>query len=530
MLHYLTYINKKTKLLILTSLYFLAIQNNSYSQAYFISEEKHHSNTIKKESLQVETTVLDSIIELGLKFLNKPYRYKGPNNITMDCSGYLTYIFGENSFSLPHSSASMAQLTNKIDKSDLKTGDLAFFTGRNAKSKRVGHVGLIVDVSENCIQMMHSCSRGIIIEDISKSDYYKNRLVKYGRLQNLEEKISFQKEFIKRHNDSIQRKKDSVSIIGVGDIMLGTNFPSDKFLAPNDGSELLNPVSAILQSADITFGNLEGVLSDEEGKVKNCKNPEICYAFRSPSHYAKYLKESGFDVMSIANNHVGDFGEIGRKNTVTTLEKEEIQFAGLQDYPFSIFTKDNVTYGFCAFAPNTGTISINDSKKAIEIVSHLDSLCDIVIVSFHGGAEGAKYRNITRQNEIYLGENRGNPYQFARTVIDAGADIVFGHGPHVTRAIDLYKDKFIAYSLGNFATYARFNLSGPNGFAPIVNVTTDNTGNFLRAEITSIKQTGEGGPIIDSENKALKEIQSLTKKDFPESLLLIQDNGLVFKK
>jgi hypothetical protein len=84
--------------------------------------------------------------------------------------------------------------------------------------------------------------------------------------------------------------------------------------------------------------------------------------------------------------------------------------------------------------------------------------------------------------------------------------------------------------LGNFATYARFNLSGPNGFAPIVNVTTDNTGNFLRAEITSIKQTGEGGPIIDSENKALKEIQSLTKKDFPESLLLIQDNGLVIKK
>lgn len=530
MLQKLIFSSKKTKAAILYCLYIIVFQSNIYSQAYFITEEKYHSSTKISENTYAEATVLDSIIELGLKFLNKPYRYKGPNNITMDCSGYLTYIFGENNFSLPHSSASMAQLTKKIDKTDLKSGDLAFFTGRNSNSKRVGHVGLIVDVSENCIQMMHSCSRGIIIEDISKNDYYKSRLVKYGRLPNLEEKLSSQKEILKRYNDSIQSKKDSVSIIGVGDIMLGTNFPSEKFLAPNDGSELLAPVASILQNADITFGNLEGVLSDEEGKVKSCSNPEICYAFRSPSHYAKYLKESGFDVLSIANNHVGDFGEIGRKNTVANLEKEEIQFAGLQDYPFSIFTKDNITYGFCAFAPNSGTVSINDSKKAIEIVSHLDSICDIVIVSFHGGAEGAKYRNVTRQNELFLGENRGNPYQFARTVIDAGADVVFGHGPHVTRAIDLYKDKFIAYSLGNFATYARFNLSGPNGLAPIIKVITDNQGKFLHAEITSVKQIGEGGPIIDSENKALKEIQNLTQKDFPETPLIIQDNGLVIKK
>ena len=115
----------------------------------------------------------------------------------------------------------------------------------------------------------------------------------------------------------------------------------------------------------------------------------------------------------------------------------------------TMFEKDGIKYGFCAFAPNRGTVSINEISNAVNIVANLDSLCDIVIVSFHGGAEGSKHTHITRSNEIYLGENRGNPYKFARDVIDAGADIVFGHGPHVTRAIDLYKDRFIAYNMRN---------------------------------------------------------------------------------
>ena len=91
-------------------------------------------------------------------------------------------------------------------------------------------------------------------------------------------------------------------------------------------------------------------------------------------------------------------------------------------------------------------------------IAYLDSLVDIVIVSFHGGAEGSEYTNITKKTEIFLGENRGNPYEFSRVAIDAGADVIFGHGPHVTRSMDIYKNRFIAYSLGNFATYARMSL------------------------------------------------------------------------
>jgi hypothetical protein len=97
-------------------------------------------------------------------------------------------------------------------------------------------------------------------------------------------------------------------------------------------------------------------------------------------------------------------------------------------------------------------------------------------------------KHITCKTEIFLGENRGNPYEFARMAIDAGADVVLGHGPHVIRAIDVYKGRFIAYSLGNFATYGRFNLSGSNGIAPIIEIDVDNNGKFLRGKIHAYKQ------------------------------------------
>jgi len=318
-----------------------------------------------------------------------------------------------------------------------------------------------------------------------------------------------------------------ITVIGVGDIMLGTNFPSDDYLPPHNGRFMMEHLKDILQNANITFGNLEGVLLTGDGKAKICNDPSICYAFKSPDHYIENFTNVGFDLLSIANNHINDFGPIGVANTVRLLEENNIHFAGTEDIPYTIFEKDSIIYGFTAFAPNPGTVNINDYENAKKIVKHLDSLCNVVIVSFHGGAEGAKHRNITREIEKFHGEDRGNPYEFARVVIDAGADIVFGHGPHVTRAIDLYKGRFIAYSLGNFATYARFNLRGVNGIAPIIKLKVSPTGEFQSGEIISVIQLGRGGPIIDSEKQALKEIINLTQTDIPEAPLIIQEDGII---
>ncbi|MFW6351258.1 MAG: CapA family protein, partial [Bacteroidota bacterium] len=119
---------------------------------------------------------------------------------------------------------------------------------------------------------------------------------------------------------------------------------------------------------------------------------------------------------------------------------------------------------------------------------------------------------------------------FARAVIDAGADIVFGHGPHVTRSVDLYKDRFIAYSLGNFCTYARFNLRGENGIAPLIKVVTNSSGEFIMAEVTPIRQMGSGEPQIDPNGYAIQSLHRLTQEDFPESFLEITREGVIRKR
>ena len=273
-------------------------------------------------------------------------------------------------------------------------------------------------------------------------------------------------------NESQKKINDTISIIGVGDIMMGSNYPSNA-LPPNDGEDIFSDVKDVLSDADITFGNLEGPLLTKGGTPKICGPGSHCVAFRMPEHYAEYLKDAGFDIVSIANNHANDMGKEGRISTHNTLDKYEIGFAGQTDCPAYTFECKGIKFGFAAFSPSINTCSINDLDKAIEIVGNLAKEVDVVIVSFHGGGEGASFQHVTGNREFFLGENRGNVYEFAHGLIDAGADVILGHGPHVPRAIEVYKGKFIAYSLGNFCTYAKFGLYGVLGVAPIVKIFVD---------------------------------------------------------
>ena len=326
----------------------------------------------------------------------------------------------------------------------------------------------------------------------------------------------------------------TVSVIGVGDIMMGTNYPESSagaYMPKDSGRHLFADVTPYFQTADIVFGNLEGVMLNKGGTPKGCKNPKICYTFRMPEYYLQNLLNAGFNLMNIANNHTHDFGRAGALNTYKVLTEAGIQVAGLENVcEYAVFELDSIRYGFCGFAPNTGTVSINNYAKVREIITHLDSLCDIIIVSFHGGAEGATHNRVTKQREFYLGENRGNVYEFAHLCIDLGADIIFGHGPHVPRAIELYKDRFIAYSLGNFCTPYKVNRSGNGGYAPIVKVIVDSTGQFISGELKSATQADRTGPKYDAQNICIKEIRRLTALDFPNGELHISEEGIITKK
>jgi len=331
--------------------------------------------------------------------------------------------------------------------------------------------------------------------------------------------------------DTIERKlKDTISITAVGDIMLGSAFPSKTNLPPDDAVNSFQAVDSLLKG-DIVFGNLEGCFLNS-GNSNKCNgiNPNNCYAFRMPERYAGIYKKAGFNVLSIANNHVGDFDAKGRKNTARILDSLQIHYAGQLNKPFEIFEKDSVKYAFCAFAPNENTVSINKIDSAKALVARLKKQVDIVIVSFHGGGEGARFEHVPRKNEIFYKENRGNVYAFAHAVIDAGADVVLGHGPHVTRAVEVYKNKFIAYSLGNFCTYGMFSLKGNNGIAPLLQLKISAKGDFLYADIVSIQQDKINRLTVDENNRAFKRIKELTDIDFIGHQLKFEDNRIEMKE
>jgi poly-gamma-glutamate capsule biosynthesis protein CapA/YwtB (metallophosphatase superfamily) len=313
-------------------------------------------------------------------------------------------------------------------------------------------------------------------------------------------------------------KEDTITIAAVGDIMMGTDYPNTKTLPPKDGNTLFKDVQQYLEPFDLTFGNLEGVMG-RGGVAKTCNQPKYCYTFRMPARYTNHLKKAGFDVVSIANNHANDFGTGGRKASAAVLDTSGLFYAGSQDKPYTIFEKDSIKYGFLATAPNSGCFDMKRYEDAAEIVAMLDSICDIVIVSFHAGAEGAGATHTPRKNEIFLGSNRGNVYKFAHDCIDAGADILLGHGPHVTRGVELYKDRFITYSMGNFCTYEKFSLKGPKGVGPILHLQVNKEGKYLGGTVIPTKQLGEGIPVYDEEQQALKQLIDLSLEDFPESPL-----------
>src|SRR5688572_26888544 len=154
-------------------------------------------------------------------------------------------------------------------------------------------------------------------------------------------------------------QSDTLSIIGVGDIMMGTNYPENK-LPSNDGEFLMKDVEQVLRDADVTFGNLEGTLLDSGGTPKTCRDPKVCYAFRTPVRYVKNLTSAGFDIMSLANNHAGDMGDMGRKSSMKTLDEAGILHAGQLSQKTVIFEKDSIRYGLVAFAPNSNCVPLND--------------------------------------------------------------------------------------------------------------------------------------------------------------------------
>lgn len=314
-----------------------------------------------------------------------------------------------------------------------------------------------------------------------------------------------------------------ITVAAVGDMMLGTDYP-ENHLPDDDGISFLAGVSDLLREADVTFGNLEGVLVDGGEPVKKCNSKSACYLFRSPARYAQHYADAGFDLLSVANNHARDFGEEGRTATMEAVAAAGMLHSG-REGDFATFTQNGLRVAFLAYAVTRNSNLMHDYDYAARTVKSFAGDHDIVIVSFHGGAEGRDVTRLPFAEEEYYGEPRGDVVRFARLMVDSGADLVLGHGPHVVRAMERYRDRLIAYSLGNFATYYGISVDGLNGVAPILVAELDAEGRFLHGHIHSTVQIRPGGPLPDAGQHALSLLRELSIADFGDPGLEFHDDG-----
>jgi hypothetical protein len=319
---------------------------------------------------------------------------------------------------------------------------------------------------------------------------------------------------------------DEIVVTAVGDVMLGTTFPDESALPPNDGVDLLTEVTPFLKRGDVVYGNLEGPIVDGGDSAK-CRGKKIgtCFAFRVPTRYGKYLKDAGFTAMGLANNHAMDFGLEGRASSRQVLDAMQVVHTG-EVGDIARLTVKGRKIAIIAFATYPGAYNFLDLDESLKTISSLKAEgADLVIVGFHGGAEGATHQHVLEGDETFLGEDRGDLRRFTHAAIDAGADMVLGSGPHVVRAMEIYKGKLIAYSLGNFATYGPFNLSAENGLTLVLEAHLAPDGTFLRGQAYAVKQEKPGGPKLDSEKKILPVLRALSNADFPQTAIVVGPQG-----
>ncbi len=319
----------------------------------------------------------------------------------------------------------------------------------------------------------------------------------------------------------------SISIHSVGDIVPGTNFRRNA-LPPGNGDILFKKILPYLKGADLLFGNFESAMTTYQHSRKNT-NRRMVFAFRTPPKYASTLKRAGFDVLSIANNHSFDFYKKGFTDTAKYLRKAGIvPVGGKGDIQY--ISRKGIKIAFIAFGYTSQFNSVNSMAHAASLVKRAVQKADIIVVSMHAGAEGSKAIHTRNKSEIFYGENRGNLVKFSHLMIQKGADLILGHGPHVPRALEIYRGRLIAYSLGNFVGYKVFSLKGPKGLSYILRTELKSNGEFYSGKLIPAYLNSNGIPLYDHKKRSIRLIQKLSRSDFPKSKLIIHDDGYITRQ
>ena len=300
-----------------------------------------------------------------------------------------------------------------------------------------------------------------------------------------------------------------IRLAAMGDIMLGPAGATSAETA----RLALTDLKTSLADRQVVIGNLEGPLTNR-GTPATTPIEGRAYVFRTEPGYAALLREAGLTILSLANNHAHDYGQPGYDQTREVLDKAGLHYTG---GPGQVARQKvgRTTVAVIGLAPHAGCQDLNDIPAAAALVREEAAKPDtLVVVVFHGGAEGSDKIYVPRGLETFLGERRGDLRALSRALIDAGAHLVVGHGPHVPRGLEIYKDRLIAYSLGNFATGPGISISGRQGLAPLLLVDLTPEGRLMGGRVVSFKQERHGQAKLDQNKEAMKLMHRLSLADF----------------
>lgn len=279
----------------------------------------------------------------------------------------------------------------------------------------------------------------------------------------------------------------NISLLATGDVCLKTSDDKYPFEA----------VDEILEEGDISFGNLEVVLSDKGNK----KRKEKAVSLYEPPHKAEYLKEAGYDILNISNNHTADLGREGLESTKKTLNNKSIPYIyddGRQQTNCTTFYKSGMKIGFLGYPDPLASTSIFDLGKCFSVnkinkekisddIQEIKKECDIVVVSIHWGIENIFYPS-------------PNQIEMAHDFVDSGADVILGHHPHVIQGIEEYKNGLIAYSLGNFQFYPTREMTDIS-YILSIDITSNEISSY---DVIPMKINNKFKPYIPNEGESVK--------------------------
>ncbi len=312
-----------------------------------------------------------------------------------------------------------------------------------------------------------------------------------------------------------------VTIQWVGDTVLASSYGTP----PNGGRDSLDGVAHSLRLADLTFGNFEETFS-VGGDSKCGTGATNCFAFQAPPSFARNLTAAGFDIMNLANNHANDFGPSGLAQTHRALTRAHLRWTGGPGQ-ITVLRRKGARVAFVGFAPYPWASDLNNIPAARRLVKKAAARADLVVVAMHAGAEGADAIHVPHGTEYFLGEARGNSRAFTHAVIDAGADLVVGSGPHVIRGVERYHHRLIAYSTGNFAGYRNFGLGGTLSLSAIFRVTLRPDGSFVKGRWISVRLADPGLPQLDYSKSSLHLVSTLSREDFGARGARFRPDGLI---